>query len=300
VTHHHHPVRLLVALAVLLIAALAPLALAQRGADVVDDLGRTVRVDRPPQRIVSMVPSHTETVCALGRCDALVGRDTFSNYPPQVLGLPDLGSAFSPDLEALVALEPDLVLVDEYSGLADALAPLGITVFAGTPQRLDEIYGLFERLGHLLDARTEAAVLIGSTRGRIDAVAALAAGLIAPRVYFELDASPYSVGPDGFIGTLIALAGGDNIVTSEMGDFPLLDPEYVVASDPEVIVLANAPYGERLETIERRPGWAELAAVQDRRVAELTSDEADLLSRPGPRVGEALLLLARLFHPGRF
>jgi iron complex transport system substrate-binding protein len=290
----------LLTLLVLALAVLASFAAAQRALEVVDDLGRTVRLERPPLRVVAMVPSHTETVCALDRCDLLVGRDTFSNYPPQVQGLPDLGSAFSPDLEALVALEPDLVLVDEYSGLADALAALGIPVFAGTPQRLEEVYAMFERLGLLLGARSEAAVLSGRVRGGIAAVAALAADLAAPLVYFELDASPYSVGPDGFIGSLVALAGGANIVTAEMGDFPLLDPEYVVASDPEIIVLANAPYGETLESIRRRPGWGALRAVVDGRVAELSAGEADLLSRAGPRVGEAVLFLARLFHPGRF
>ncbi|MBA2667242.1 MAG: ABC transporter substrate-binding protein [Trueperaceae bacterium] len=285
-----------VALALLALVALSA-ALAQ---GVVDDLGRTVTLDRPPLRIVTMVPSHTEAVCALGRCDALVGRDTFSNFPPTVLALPDLGSAFSPDLEALVALEPDLVLVDEFSGIAEALAPFGIAVYAGTPQSFEEIFELFERLGRLLDARTEAAVLEGRIRGEIAAIKAITAGASAPSVYYELDASPYSVGPDGFIGTLIAFAGGDNIVTADLGDFPLLDPEYVVASDPELIVLADAPYGESIETLRARAGWSGLQAVVDGRVFELDAAQVDVISRAGPRVADGVALLARLFHPDRF
>jgi iron complex transport system substrate-binding protein len=295
-----HAASLRVVLRALALVAVLTAAAASAAAGVVDDLGRTVAPPDPVVRIVSMVPSHTEVVCALGRCDALVGRDSLSNHPARVEALPDLGSAFAPDLEALVALEPDLVLVDEYSGLAEALAPLGIAVYAGTPQRLEEVFELFDRLGRLLDARSEAEELVASVRGRIEAVAAATATLAPRRVYYEIDASPYSVGPDGFIGSLISLAGGANIVVPELGDFPLLDPEYVVAADPDVIVLANAPYGESLETLRARPGWGGLAAVTSGGVVELTAEQADVMSRPGPRVADAVELLARIFHPERF
>ncbi len=267
---------------------------------VVDDLGREVRLEAAPQRVVSLVPSHTETVCALGACERLVGRDTFSNFPLVVLDLPELGSAFAPDLEALVALRPDLVLVDEYSGAADALAPLGIPVYAGTPQRLEEVFEVIDRLALLLGTPDEAALLRGRLRGELDGVAALVAGRERPTVFYEVDPSPYSVGPDGFIGTLIALAGGANIVPAELGDFPLVDPEFVVASDPQVIVLADAPYGVSAAMVADRPGWAGIAAVVDGRVVELTQDQSDVVSRAGPRIGEALQLLARILHPEVF
>jgi iron complex transport system substrate-binding protein len=293
---HPTPARLAVAI---LVAALLTIALA-RSATVVDDLGREVRVERSPERIVSMVPSHTETVCALGACGRLVGRDAHSNHPPAVLALPDLGNAFAPDLEALLALEPDLVLVDQFSGLVDVLERFDIPVYAGTPQGLDDVFELFERLGALLDAEAEAAVLGGRVRGELDAVARITAGAARPSVFFEIDPSPYSAGPTSFIGALISLAGGDNVVPPELGEFPLVDPEFVVAADPEVIVLADAPYGESLETVRGRPGWAELRAVVNGRVVELSSADGDILSRAGPRVGEAVLLLARSFHPGRF
>jgi len=279
---------------------LVSVALAAWPVSVVDDLEREVRLSAAPQRIVSLVPSHTEMVCALGACDRLVGRDTFSNAPLEVSALPDLGSAFAPDLEALVALAPDLVLVDEYSGAADAIAPLGLVVYAGTPQRLDEIFVLIERFGVLLGARSEAALLAGRIEGELSGVSALIADREGPSVFYELDPSPYSVGPEGFIGTLLTLAGGRNIVPAELGDFPLLDPEFVVAADPQVIVLADAPYGVDTAAVAARPGWGSIAAVRDGRVIELSQDESDLLSRPGPRVGAALQLLARLFHPGVF
>ncbi|MEX2540816.1 MAG: ABC transporter substrate-binding protein [Trueperaceae bacterium] len=267
---------------------------------VTDELGRRVVLERPPQRIVAMIPSLTEAVCALRACDLLVGVDQFSNFPEQVVELPKLGSGFSPNVEEIVALQPDLVLVDEDSGIASQLEAVGLTVFAGTGQTYDEVFENFALLGTLLDRETEAAVLSGRVRGQIEAVAAVVADLPEPTVFYELDATPYSVGPASFIGVLIAKAGGRNIVTEDMGEFPQVDPEYIVASDPEVIVLADAPFGETALTVAARPGWNEIAAVADGRVAELSGEQADALSRPGPRMGEAVLILAGIFHPGSF
>jgi iron complex transport system substrate-binding protein len=267
---------------------------------VVDDLGREVVMPRPPVRVVSMVPSHTELICALQACDRLVGRDTWSNYPHTVLPLPDLGSAFAPDLEMLVALRPDLVLVDEYSGMADALAGLGLVVFAGTPQQLADIFDITERIGALLGLSEEAADLISVLQREVAEVMAAVAGRERPWVYYELDPSPYSVGPASYLGILIELAGGKTIVPAELGDFPLLDPETVVAANPAVIILGDAFYGIDAEALRSRPGWAAIDALRTGRVIELDQAASDMLSRAGPRVGEALALLARALHPEAF
>lgn len=296
-----HSPSVLLAFLSLFCAPLVGLALAtEYPVTVIDDLQREVTLLQEPQRVISMVPSHTELVCALGLCERLVAVDDFSNHPAQVDALPHLGSAFSPDLEALVALAPDLVLVDEYSGLAEPLAALGIAVYAGTPQSYDDLFSTFATVGRLLDREDAAALLSGRVRGTVEAVAALTATRERVDVYYEIDATPYSVGPDGFLGTLIAKAGGATIVPAAFGDFPQLDPEFVVASDPDVIVLADAPFGETLATLRRRPGWAGLAAIASGRVVELSQEQVDLLNRAGPRVGEAVRLLAALFHPDLF
>jgi iron complex transport system substrate-binding protein len=294
------PVHVLRNLFLPLLWALCTHALAAWPVQVVDDLGREVVMERPPARVVSMVPSHTELLCALGACERLVGRDTWSNYPPAVLSLPDLGSAFAPDLEMLVALRPDLVLVDEYSGLTDALAGLGVVVFAGTAQQLVDIYDIAERVGALLGLPLEAASMIAAVQAEVAAVAAAVAGRERPQVYYELDPSPYSVGPASYLGTLIELAGGRTIVPAALGDFPLLDPEFVVAANPAVIVLGDAMYGIDADLLRQRPGWAAIAAIRTGHVVELNQAESDMLSRAGPRVGAALALLARAFHPGAF
>lgn len=297
----HMRARLRVMLPALLLALLSGAAAATSyPVVVVDDLGREVMLDEAPQRIITMIPSHTETVCALAACDLLVAVDQFSNYPAETGSLPKLGSAFSPNLEELVALEPDLVLVDEDSGIAAKLEDLGITAWAGTAQTFEEVFEDFETVGLLLNRQAEAALLAGRVRGEVSAVSALVADLPAPRVYFELDATPYSVGPGSFIDTLIEKAGGENIVGEGMGQFPQLDPEFVVAADPQVIVLADAPFGQTAESVAGRPGWAGISAVTEGRVAELTGEQVDALNRPGPRLGRAVVTLARILHPGRF
>jgi len=266
---------------------------------VVDDLGREVALAAPPARVVSMLPSHTESVCALQACDLLVGLDRHSDLAG--LGdLPRLGDAFAPDLEAIVALEPDLVLVDEYSGLHAPLEELGVTVYAGSPQTVDETYAYLADLGRLLGRETEAAVLLGRLRGELVAFAALLEGAERPTVFVELDATPYSAGPGSYLDELLALAGGANVVPASLGPFPQVDPEFVVLADPDVVLLLDAPFGVTAQDVARRPGWEGLRAVTSGRVVELSDDEVDALSRPGPRLGEAVRLLVRLLHPELF
>ncbi len=291
--------RVLLLPALLLAFALSS-ALAAFPLTVVDDLGREVTIAAQPQRIVSMAPSHTESVCGLGACDALVGVDRHSNWPQSVLPLATLGDAFAPDLEAIVALEPDLVLVDEYSGMHEPLAALGITVYAGTPQTLDETLAFLGLLGEMLGQQSEAAVVVGRIQGELGAVRELLEGGVRPTVFVELDPTPFSAGPDSYIGTLLNIAGGDNVVDASLGDFPQVDPEYVVAADPQVILLTDAPFGVTAAEVASRPGWAGIAAVRDGRVIEVDAELVDMLSRNGPRLSQAVLELARLLHPDRF
>jgi iron complex transport system substrate-binding protein len=284
---------------VVLAAALTLAAAAAQPPTAVDDLGRAVTLAAPATRIVSMVPSHTEVVCALGACDRLVGRDALSDAPAAA-DLPVLGTAFAPDLEALLALEPDLVLVDEYGGLADALAGLGVAAYAGTPQRLDEMRPYLEALGSLLGVEAAARALADDIDRGLDEVRRVVADLPRPTVFVELDPSPYAAGPGSWIGALVTIAGGAHVLTEAMGDFPLVDPEFVVAADPEVILLLDAPYGVSAADVAARPGWSTLRAVRQGRVIELDEAAANALSRPGPDMVAAAWLIARFLHPGAF
>lgn len=288
------------ALATLLALAVPGTASAQgagQGVSVTDDLGRVVELESAPSRIVSLAPSHSESVCAVASCDLLVAVDTNTDFPAELDDLPRVGNAFTPDVEAIVALEPDLVLADEYSGVHEVLEGLGVAVYAGTPQTVEETLAYLETLGDLLGEGERAASLVAEIEASIDEVGELLGGVAEPLVFIELDPTPYSAGPDSFLGTLLARAGGENVVTPDMGDFPQVDPEFVVASDPDVILLTDAPFGETSASVAARPGWSAITAVQEGRVIELSGPQVNVLTRAGPRLGQAVWLLASLLHP---
>ncbi len=266
---------------------------------VVDDLGREVTLAEPPARVVSLLPSHTESVCALGACDLLVGLDRHSDVPgaPE---LPRLGDPFAPDLEGILALEPDLVLVDEYSGLHASLADLGVVAYAGSPQTVEQAYAYLVTLGELLGRPAEAEQVSDTLRAELAEVAAALSGAEPRSVFFEIDPTPYSAGPGSYLDELLALAGGTNVVPESLGPFPQVDPEFVVLADPEFVLLLDAPFGVTAAQVAQRPGWGGLRAVTGGRVVELDEDQIDALSRPGPRLGEAVRLLAGLLHPELF
>ena len=187
-------------------------------------------------------------------------------------------------------------LTFESSGLAETLIGLGLNVYAGTAQSYDEVFEKFTAIGELINRETQAAVLSGEIAGGVAAIESLVADLEPRTVYFEIDAAPYSVGPNSFIGVLLSKAGAANIVEAGMGDFPQLDPEFVVAADPELIMLANAPYGETAETLAARAGWDSLSAVVSGNIFEMTQEQIDTTNRPGPRIAEAIELFARVIH----
>ncbi|MDF1524546.1 MAG: helical backbone metal receptor [Trueperaceae bacterium] len=304
-TTNRSPRRVAVALRTLAVLSLAALlawaspAFGQE-ARVVDALGREVVLEAPALRVVSMVPSHTETLCALGACDRLVGRDALSDAPAAALAAPSFGTAFTPDLEAIVAAAPDLVLADAFTGLPEALAPFGIAVYAGTPQRLDDLAPYLADLGALLGLAPAAEALGAELAQGFADVRAAVAGAERPTVFVEIDATPYAAGPTSLVGALVELAGGAHILDASLGDYPQVDPEFVVAADPMVVLLLDAPYGVTAASVAARPGWGALRAVVDGRVVELTQAEVDALSRPGPRLAEAAWSLARRLHPERF
>ncbi len=265
---------------------------------VTDALGRRVRIDREPRRIVVMLPSATETLCAIGACDRVVGTDDYSNWPPEVRGRPKLGGLYNPNVEKIVALKPDLVVASKYGKLAEKLAQVGIPVYAVKTETYDDIFQTARELGRLVNREANAEALIARIRAQVYALESKAAkAKTRPTVYYEIDATPYTVGPNSFIGVLIQKARGRNIVPPELGLFPKISPELVVAKNPEVIVLGDAPYGVTFEKIMARPGWAGIRAIRNHRVCELTKAETDVVHRPGPRVAEGLEVLIRCIHP---
>ena len=262
-----------------------------------DDLGRRVILQAEPRRVVSVLPSTTETLCALGLCERLVGVDDYSDFPASVNKLPKVGGLYNPNIEAMVALKPDLVVVSKYGKLAESLAAAGITVMAINPETYDEVFSKTLVLGRVMNREAQAKILVIQMRRDIAKIEILTKNAVRkPTAYYEVDPTPYTVGPNSFIGVLLGKAGAVNIIPASLGDFPKISPELVVQQNPQLIL------GVDLATARARPGWANIAAVKSGRVTAIVPGSAldNLLTRPGPRLPLALAALAKIVHPEMF
>ncbi|MFM1906599.1 MAG: hypothetical protein RLZZ591_276 [Pseudomonadota bacterium] len=248
------------------------------------------KTDPVPQRVISLLPSLTEMVCALDQCDRLVGVDRYSNYPAQVRLLPRLGGGLDPNIEAMVALKPDLVLMAGSSAAAAArLRALGVKVVTLEPKNHADVRSTLSTLGQLFGLADAQASWRGIESGLRNASRLLAPKPAKTRVYFEVNAAPYAAGESSFIGETLALLGVQNIVPAKLGAFPKINPEMVVSADPDVIMVSDSTFS----AMAARPGWSRLRALTSGRVCVFTPEQSDLMVRPGPRMAEAALILAQ-------
>lgn len=269
-------------------AAAVPLVAPQA---VTDDRGRTIELPRNPQRIVSLLPSLTESVCALQMCDRLVGVDRYSNWPASVRKLPVLGGGIDPNIEAVVAMKPDVVLLSRAARVADRLEALGLQVVVVEVNSQQGVHKALARLARLLGVpEAEAEKVWREINAGVDAAAqSVPASAKNARVYFEVNRGPYAAGPQSFIGETLARLGVRNVVPPELGPFPRLSPEFLLRANPDVIMMGS----RSMQVASSYPGWERLAAVQHQRVCVFAQDEADIIVRPGPRMAEAARLMAR-------
>ncbi|WP_448677124.1 ABC transporter substrate-binding protein [Delftia acidovorans] len=258
---------------------------------VTDMRGRQVRLERVPQRIVSLLPSLTESLCALDACERIVGVDEFSNHPARVAALPKLGHTFAPLVEATVRLRPDVVLMAYSAPVIAQLERFGIPVLALDANDMAQLEQVLHKLDQLLQVQ-RANALLARMQAEVDQQAkALAAQAPAgQKVYFEVDATPYAAGPDSFIGQLLQRLGARNVLPQNLGPFPRITPEYVLRQQPELIIHTPQTPSASFAT---RPGWSRMPAVRSGRICALDLVETDVVSRPGPRLGEAARALAR-------
>lgn len=254
-----------------------------------------VTLEARPERIVILSPTHTEMLFAIGAAGQVVAIDDQSTYPPEALDTPRDLSGFQPNLEAITAYEPDLVVIgDDFTGLAPQLQPLGIPVWSGaTAVTFDDVYAQIEQLGALTGNVADAAALVGAMQVEIDALVASIEPFDPPLSYYhELDDTYYSVRSNTFIGQVYALFGLQNIAdAAEAGsDFPQLSAEYIVDQGPDLIFLACTVWcGTSAESVGERPGWDAIPAVLNGNVVEL---DDDIVSRWGPRVVEFVRVVA--------
>ena len=275
-----------------------------------DDAGRSVTLEADPERIVSLAPSNTEIVCALGACDQLVGVNDFRDgLPDDVLAeledVPDVASFTGVDAEAVVAADADLVLAagNELTSSADiaTLTDLGLPVIVLYPESLAEVYADIELIGEAIDAQQDAAELVAGMQDRVVAVEAAVADRPRPRTFYEVglfEGVIYTAGEDSFLAALITTGGGDPITGDPLSTSIQL--EELVAADPELILLGDAAYDPTItpESVAARPGWGEMTAVAEGRVLAMPEDV--LITRPGPRIVDGLEALAAAIHPDAF
>ncbi|RJX25983.1 MAG: cobalamin-binding protein [Dethiobacter sp.] len=268
---------------------------------VEDHLGRQVRLSQKPQRIISLAPSNTEMLFALGLAERIVGVTEYCNYPIEALQKPKAGSFAEPNIEKVVALQPDLVVAvrmqeEELARLED----LGIPVLVLNPTCIEEVYRSIELLGLAAGEEESARLLVAGIRGKIDAVREKL--LEVPedkrvRVYYEVYADPLmSVGCTSVIHELIEAAGGVNIFADVEAPYPKVSAEAVIDRDPQVIVFPNYHGTEEVlaNEIKSRPGWGAITAITNERLFGIDPDK---ISRPGPRIADAVEEMAMIFYP---
>ncbi|MBI3150755.1 MAG: cobalamin-binding protein [Chloroflexi bacterium] len=270
-----------------------------------DGLSREIKLEGPAQRVISLAPSNTEILFAISAGDQVVGRDQFSDYPAEAASVTDIGSTFDAlNTELIVSLKPDLILAAEINTPEQVkqLEDLGLTVYyLKNPLTLEEMYDNLKIVAQLTGRESETAALIESLKARVATVDEKLLPISSRfSVFYELDATdpakPYTAGKGTFITQLIQRAGGYNIA-ADLDGYPQLSLEQVVAADPAFIILGDARYGVTLESIAQRPGWENLSAVKNGNVVPFNDD---LVSRPGPRLVDALEELAKLLRPELF
>ena len=254
---------------------------------VVDDAGRAIELSGPARRIVSLVPSVTGTIVALGGADRLVARTRY-DLDPGLAELPSLGGGLDPSVEGIIDLRPDLVIAwnaRDDRVLVPRLNAAGIPVYSAEVQDTTGIFATFDRIGLLLGRAVVADSVAGALRDTLAAVAAdVPAGARPRALYLIAEDPPRIAGPSTFIGQAIAVAGADHAFPELAEDWPTVSMEAVIAREPDVIVL---PIGSGLpgrDDLSRRAGWRDLEAVRAGRVVEI---DADLVARPGPDLGRA-------------
>ena len=262
-------------------------------------MGRKVEIKGPPQRIISVAPSVTEILFALGLGERIVGVSSYCNYPPQALKKEKVGGYITPSMEKIIALRPDLVIQTadgELKTFVNRLSGLGIPVYITNPHSIPETLQAISKIGEATFSSTAAQKLVETMRGKINAVQDKVRGLPRLRVLHALSVDPLiSSGKGTFVNDLIVMAGGENIAENAKGKHPLLSMEEVMARDPQVIILSSMLSNEPMTT--QKQWWARYGEISAVRAGRIYVIQADLILRPSPRIVDGLAEVAKAIHP---
>ncbi len=256
---------------------------------VTDDRGVVLELKRPPQRIVTMLPSLTETVCALDECQRLVGVDSFSNWPESVRGLPHVGGVEDANIETIVSLKPDLVLLSSTSRAISRLEALRIPVFGIDVKTVADVHRALANVGRLLGTTRGEAISAQIDAGIAEAARRVPASARGVSIYFEVATGPYAASESSHIGEILTRLGAANVVPGRLGSVPRLNPEFIVRADPQLIVISQ----REVASLKSRPGWSRIRALREGRICALDPKQGDVIARPGPRLVQAARILAQ-------
>jgi iron complex transport system substrate-binding protein len=288
---NHHMIKPMAVIRLMALSLMLSIGCASHALVLRDDRQIDVTIHQPPQRIVSLLPSLTETVCALGQCQKLVGVDRYSNWPERIAHLPRMGGGLDPNIESVVAAKPDLVLMATSARGAARFEALGLKVLALEPNTHIDV----RRVMHIV-AKALAVPEADSERvwRTIDAAVNTAAQSIPAQakgqlVYFEVGPAPHGASESSFIGETLLRLGARNILPASLGAFPKINPEFVVKAQPDLIMVGDSSFAE----MGARPGWQNMRAIRSQRVCHFKAEESDVLVRAGPRMDEAARLMAQ-------
>lgn len=270
------------------------LALQAQALTVQGDASQKIEIVQAPQRIVSLLPSLTETVCALGACKQLVGLDRYSNWPESLKALPRVGGGLDPNIESIVALKPDLILAAGSTRGVERLEALGLKVLRLEPRTHADVQRVLRTVAQALfipEAYSDR-VWRDIQAGVQAAVQSLSPLARQQKVYFEVSPAPYGASASSFIGETLTRMGVGNILPASLGPFPQVNPEFVVRSQPDVIMAGDSSRSSMVQ----RPGWAALRALQTQRICVFKPADADMLVRAGPRMAEGARLMAECLN----
>lgn len=271
---------------------------------VTDDMGRQVDIPRRINRVVSLAPANTEILFAVGAGAKIVGVDDFSNYPAEAAAVPKIGGFGEINVEAVIALKPDLVLASSmHKAPVEQLEAVGIKSLVVEPRTLNDVYAGIELVAAIVGNEAKGKEVVATMKATIAAVEAKLRDIPAadrPVVFYEVWNDPLmSAGPNTYTHQIIELAGGRNLTADATTDYPIIGFEVVVARDPAVIVFPTF-HGALIPSpadLSLRPGWAGIRAVRDGNIQTI---DADIMSRGGPRLAEAVLAMAKLLYPDLF
>jgi iron complex transport system substrate-binding protein len=277
---------------------------------VTDDTGYILNMAKYPERIVSLAPSNTQVLFAVGAGDKVVGVTDFDHYPYNFTAwieagnMSSIGNYYQPAVEPIVALNPDLVLAALGSiDAAEQLRTLGYNVLTLNPVDLDSVMENVMIVGKVTNHEAEAANVVSDMQARIDAVIdGVKQATTRPTVYHEIWSDPYmSVGKDTFVDNAIKLAGGQNIFENATDDYPIVSSEAIIEQNPDIVIFPTQmgieSFWGDFETVTARPGWSSINAVKN---DQMYAVNGDIIDEPGPRQVDSLEILAKIIHPEIF